>query len=232
MSRRVQRPSASTPAVAIDRRRRAAPRGRRSGASSLGPGVLRKRPRRRARAASAGAPAAWSRWPCVTSTRSSRARAPSAALELGEMPRLADAGIDERRLARRGRRADRCCCPGPVIGPGLRASIRIGGWNRPRNYTGARAPGENCGGTGRGSRRARPRSSAAVDRRAPVLAVRLRVLDLAVHAAAVLADGAFERDAAVRVDRVRRPPDERPRQAAVGRERQRARGVAVTTSPA
>ena len=61
----------------------------------------------------------------------------------------------------------------------------------------------------------------AVTRRAPVLPARLRILDLAVDAVAVLADGRLEREAAVRIDRVRRAGDDRPRQAAIGRERQR-----------
>src|SRR5436309_13794190 len=55
------------------------------------------------------------------------------------------------------------------------------------------------------------------DRRAPMLAARLRVFEFRVRAAAVLPDGALEGDAPVRVDRVRRTADDRPGHPAIGR---------------
>ena len=54
-----------------------------------------------------------------------------------------------------------------------------------------------------------------------MLAARLRVLGLRVHAVGVLPDGALERDALGRPDRVRRARDDRARQPAIRRERER-----------
>src|SRR5437667_10520056 len=55
------------------------------------------------------------------------------------------------------------------------------------------------------------------DRRAPVLAARLRVFEFRILATAVLTDRALERYAAVRVDRVRRAADDRLGHPAIGR---------------
>ena len=54
-----------------------------------------------------------------------------------------------------------------------------------------------------------------------MLAVRLGVLEFRVSAVAALPDGAFECHAAIRIDRVRRPADQRACEAAIGCERQR-----------
>src|SRR6185436_21170067 len=58
----------------------------------------------------------------------------------------------------------------------------------------------------------------AADRRPPVLAARLRILDLRIDALTVLTHGAFGGDAAVGTDRVAGAGHDRPRQPAVGRE--------------
>ena len=58
-------------------------------------------------------------------------------------------------------------------------------------------------------------------RRAPMLAVGLRVFGFGVHAAGILADRRFEREAAIGVDGIRRAADQLPGRPAIGRENQR-----------
>jgi len=65
-----------------------------------------------------------------------------------------------------------------------------------------------------------PGESDAAEGRAPVRSARLRVLDFGEGAVAVLVDGGLERDAAHRVDRVRRPRHESN---APGRDRAQTR---------
>jgi hypothetical protein len=53
---------------------------------------------------------------------------------------------------------------------------------------------------------------------APVLTESLRIFRPGVHPASILARGAFERDAAIRIERIRGSSDDRTAQPAVGRE--------------
>ena len=74
-----------------------------------------------------------------------------------------------------------------------------------RNYSEAPARRESCGDTDRESRRARRAMSAPVTVARQCWPSRLRVLALHVDAVAILRGPPSRRDAAVRVDRVRRP---------------------------
>src|SRR5262245_9410935 len=170
-------------------------------------------------AASAGAPSAWSAWPCVTSTERICACRSASAVPISARcsgrPTPASINAAEPPLPA----IKYVLLPAPVIGLGLRAGRRIGS-NTSETITNADAdvrialvlPDEVV---------LVSREEHSRDRCAPVLSTRLRVLSLRVDAGAVLAHRGFERDVPVRVDRVRRAADDRSRQPAVGREGQR-----------
>ena len=150
------------------------------------------------------------------------------------MPRIADPGVDERRRAAvAGQQV------GVVAGAGHRTGIVSAGRSSgnarslsPRQLVSKTIPKHE-----RDMRvpMVLPEKVVAVaadadagDRGAPVLSARLRVLDLRVDAIAVLANGVFERDAAVRIDGVRGAADDRPRQRRDRARRSAAARRAVT----
>ena len=140
--------------------------------------------RRGCAAAIAGAPEAWSRWPWVTRTpRRARALRSERRRERREMPRMADAGVDQQRRSACDPATGTCCCPRRSSDPGCarRGDQVITVRATSKNYSEAPSVDDAscCRYWPRKSSASAAQSATRAHGGAPVLAARLRVFGLA-----------------------------------------------------